>query len=267
MNEISIELKDLSIGYPQKGGIKTVAANLNAAVYSGRLTCLLGPNGVGKSTLLRTLSKFQPRIAGQILLLGHDIDSLTNQELSRTIGVVLTERPNIDNMTARQLVAMGRAPYTGFWGTLDQEDQCQVDEAMQLIGIENLSQRLINTLSDGERQKVMMAKVLAQQTPIILLDEPTAFLDFPSKVETMLMMKDIAMKTNKTIFLSTHDLELALQTADTLWLMGHDSALHTGTPQQLADNGALAQFVERPGIRLDTQHLTLIVDNTITQNY
>lgn len=266
MNEISIELKNLSIGYPQKGGRKIVSSNLSAAVYSGCLTCLLGPNGVGKSTLMRTLSKFQPRTGGEILLLGRPIDSLTNQELSRTIGVVLTERPSIDNMTARQLVAMGRSPYTGFWGTLDDEDQRQVDEAMQMTATEHLSGRLINTLSDGERQKVMMAKVLAQQTPIILLDEPTAFLDFPSKVETMLLMKDIAMKTNKAILLSTHDVELALQTADTLWLMGSNGSLHTGTPQQLATNGRLAHFVERPGIRLDAQHLTLTINNTITQN-
>ena len=133
--------------------------------------------------------------------------------MSRLIGIVLTEKPDVQNMTIEELVGMGRSPYTGFWGTLDDEDKKIVGEAIQLVGIENLQGRMVHTLSDGERQKVMIAKALAQQTPIIYLDEPTAFLDFPSKVETMQLLRRLALEEQKTIFLSTHDVELSLQLA------------------------------------------------------
>jgi iron complex transport system ATP-binding protein len=159
-------------------------------------------------------------------------------------------------MTIEELVGMGRSPYTGFWGTLDDEDKKIVGEAIQLVGIENLQGRMVHTLSDGERQKVMIAKALAQQTPIIYLDEPTAFLDFPSKVETMQLLRRLALEEQKTIFLSTHDVELSLQLADKIWLMepGH---LSVGTPRQLADEGALSRFIEHDGITFDKESLTI----------
>ena len=238
----TVILKDLSIGYTAKGNEKVVACGLNAAINSGELTCLLGQNGIGKSTLLRTLSAFQPPLAGDVLLCidpplspprGSDLksplgevwkgfrplSSLNSQLLSRLIGVVLTEKLAIKNMTAEELIAMGRAPYTGFWGRLTEEDHQVVSDAIRLVGIEPLAGRMIQTLSDGERQKVMIAKALAQQTPIIYLDEPTAFLDYPSKVEMMQLLRRLAVQEQKTIFLSTHDVELSLQVADCIWLM------------------------------------------------
>lgn len=259
MSEVSIQLENLSIGYETKGSVKTVAANINASICRGQLTCLLGANGVGKSTLLRTLSNFQPMLSGRIMIDGKDISTMTDLEVARTIGVVLTERPNIENMTVEEMVSLGRSPYTGFWGRLNAEDRQQVANAITTVGIELLRGRMVNTLSDGERQKVMLAKALAQQTPVILLDEPTAFLDFPSKVETMMMLKRICREAGKTVFLSTHDLELALQTADMLWLMSHEKRLEIGTPKELAANGALSQFIERPGIRFDRESLTVII--------
>jgi iron complex transport system ATP-binding protein len=184
------------------------------------------------------------------------ITSLTDKQLSRLIGIVLTEKPDVQNMTIEELVGMGRSPYTGFWGTLDDEDKKIVGEAIRLVGIENLQGRMVHTLSDGERQKVMIAKALAQQTPIIYLDEPTAFLDFPSKVETMQLLRRLALEEQKTIFLSTHDVELSLQLADKIWLMepGH---LSVGTPRQLADEGALSRFIEHDGITFDKESLTI----------
>ena len=181
----SVILQDLSIGYTIKGGKKTVAHQLNATICSGELTCLLGRNGVGKSTLLRTLSAFLPALEGDILLQGKSLSTYSDQELSQLIGVVLTEKPHVRNMTVDEMVAMGRAPYTGFWGVMSKDDQRIVDESIQLVGIDTLRHRLVQSLSDGERQKVMIAKALAQQTPIIYLDEPTAFLDYPSKVELL----------------------------------------------------------------------------------
>jgi iron complex transport system ATP-binding protein len=169
---------------------------------------------------------------------------------------VLTEKPDVQNMTIEELVGMGRSPYTGFWGTLDAEDEKIVREAIRLVGIENLQGRMVHTLSDGERQKVMIAKALAQQTPIIYLDEPTAFLDFPSKVETMQLLRKLAAEEQKTIFLSTHDVELSLQLADKIWLMEPEQ-LSVGTPAELAAEGVLSQFIEHDGIVFDKDSLTI----------
>ena len=252
----SVILQHLSIGYTVKGQQHVVAADLNAAIHSGQLTCLLGRNGVGKSTLLRTLAAFQPSLAGGIIIKGRNLSDYTDKELSRQIGIVLTEKPQVQNMTVTEMVAMGRAPYTGFWGVLEEEDEQIVRDAIQLTGIEPLQQRMIQTLSDGERQKVMIAKALAQQTPIIYLDEPTAFLDFPSKVETMQLLHRLAAEEQKTIFLSTHDVELALQLADCLWLM-EPEGLQVGTPQELAERGVMGRFIEHEGIRFDKDTLTI----------
>ena len=278
MKSETIRLTNLSIGYAsKKGPTHVVATGISAAIHKGELTCLLGANGVGKSTLLRTLSAFQPKLGGEVIIEeggmrseergarseGRDIAQFTDKELSRIIGVVLTEKPDIRNMTVRELVAMGRSPYTGFWGTLHDDDWQVVDEAISAVRIDSLSRRMIHTLSDGERQKVMIAKALAQQTPAIFLDEPTAFLDFPSKVEMMLLLRRLAREQQKTIFMSTHDFELALQTADTLWLMEKhgqgDTRLNIGTPQQLAADGTLARYVERPGISFNPHTLSVKV--------
>ena len=266
MDTKTIILENLSIGYRTKAGTRVVAEGLQAAVCSGELTCLLGANGIGKSTLLRTLSAFQPALSGEVLintsLTSHlsPLTSLSDKELSRLIGVVLTEKPDIRNMTVRELVALGRSPYTGFWGTLHDQDWQVVDEAIDAVRIGQLRERMVHTLSDGERQKVMIAKALAQQTPIIFLDEPTAFLDFPSKVEMMQLLRRLAKEGQKTIFLSTHDFELALQVADRLWLM-EANQLNVGTPRELAQNGALARYVELPCITFDSQSLTIKINN------
>lgn len=254
----TVVLQDLTIGYTSKGNEKVVAKGLNATLNGGELTCLLGRNGIGKSTLLRTLAAFQPPLRGSILLATSPLTALTDKELSRTIGLVLTERPDVQNMTVRFLVGMGRSPYTGFWGTLSATDEAIVDEAIRMVGIESLENRQVQTLSDGERQKVMIAKALAQQTPIIYLDEPTAFLDFPSKVEMMQLLRRLARDGQKTIFLSTHDVELSLQLADRIWLMEPDM-LHVGIPHELADSGVLSKFIEQGGITFDTQSLTIRV--------
>ncbi len=270
MNHETIQLRDLSIGYTMKHGVRTVAEGINGAIRSGELTCLLGPNGVGKSTLLRTLSAFQPAIRGEVLIsrseergVWSEITSFTDKELSRLIGVVLTEKPDVRNMSVRELVALGRSPYTGFWGTCSKDDLRIVDEAIEMVGIGDLSRRPVHTLSDGERQKVMIAKALAQQTPVIFLDEPTAFLDYPSKVEVLQLLRRISREAEKTIFLSTHDVELALQLADTLWVMrsqesgdrrqesgdrsqetGEGSPVSIGSPKELAASGELGRFIE-----------------------
>ena len=177
-----IQLNDLCVGYRTKRGPKVVAEGINACIESGELTCLLGANGVGKSTLLRTLSGFQPQLGGSIWVEGKELAAYTDKELARVVGVVLTERPDVHNLSVEDLIGLGRSPYTGFWGGLRQMDKEAVAQAAGWVGAGDLLGRMVDTLSDGERQKVMIAKALAQETPVILLDEPTAFLDFPSKV-------------------------------------------------------------------------------------
>lgn len=245
-----IQLVNLSTGYRARShkAEYVVARDVTATLQPGQLTCLLGPNGAGKSTLLRTMAAFQPPLAGYIELEGRRLEAYTPRELATRIGIVLTERPDVRGMTVTDLVSMGRSPYTGFWGKLSANDRTRVDDAIQLVGIGHLQGRSVHTLSDGERQKAMIAKVLAQQTPIVLLDEPTAFLDFPSKVELMLLLRRLAHEMGMSVLLSTHDLEMALQTADTLWLLAPGEGMVIGSPDTLAADGTLPRFFQGPGI-------------------
>ena len=264
MKQETIHIEKLSIGYPSKGDVKVVASDICAGINSGELTCLLGANGVGKSTLLRTLSAFQPKLSGEIRIQGKEIGSYTDKQLSKVISVVLTEKCDIRNMTSVELIGLGRSPYTGFWGTLSKEDKEVVDHAINLVGISHLAHRMVHTLSDGERQKVMIAKALAQETPVIFLDEPTAFLDFPSKVEMMQLLHQLSRQTDKTIFLSTHDLELALQIADKIWLMDKANGVTIGTPEDLSLDGTLSGFFARKGIVFDLETGLFRVNNEYT---
>lgn len=255
----TVTLSSLSIGYRLRGGDKVVAAGINASLHAGELTCLIGANGAGKSTLLKTLAAFLPKLGGSIYIKDKEVADYTNRELSQLVGVVLTSRPEAENMTAEEVVGLGRTPYTGFWGTLGTDDKRIVTESMEQVGVAHLAARTETTLSDGERQKVMLAKALAQQTPIIILDEPTAFLDYPSKVDTLLLLTRLSHETGKTVFMSTHDLELALQTADRLWLMPGNGHVITGTPRELADSGDLSAFIERRGIEFDKETMNIKV--------
>ena len=257
MKKTTIQLQNLSTGYREKGGNKLVSSNISADIKSDELTCLIGANGIGKSTLMRTLAAFQPKISGEIVVQGKEIDAYTDKELARIISVVLTERCDIQNMTVEELVGLGRSPYTGFWGTLNDADKEVVKQSIAWVGIEHLSQRHVQTLSDGERQKTMIAKALAQETPIIFLDEPTAFLDYTSKVDLLLLLHRLSRQMHKTIFLSTHDIELVLQIADKLWLMDAQSGVTIGSPQQLAQDGSLARFFSHEHITFDS-HTRLI---------
>lgn len=255
-----ITLDNLAIGYRTKDGQRQVATGITAAIDAGKLTCLIGANGVGKSTLLKTIVAFLPKLGGGIYIKSKELSEYSAKELSRLIGVVLTAKPDALNMTAREVVGLGRTPYTGFWGTLSGDDNRVVSESMEQVGVAHLSQRTVSTLSDGERQKVMIAKALAQQTPVIVLDEPTAYLDYPSKVETMLLLMRLSHEAGKTIFMSSHDLELALQTADTLWMMSREEGIVAGSPRELAASGVLSDFVERQGITFDRDTLHVVVN-------
>lgn len=218
-----IRLSHLSVGYSPS---LPVVSDISVELMSGQLTCLTGENGIGKSTFLKTLTGFIPKLDGSLLLDGRDVGTFSRRELARQVSIVLTQKPDVQNLTVEEVIGLGRSPYTGFFGRLRAGDRRVVSDAIDAVGVETLRHRMIQTLSDGERQKVMIAKALAQQTPVILLDEPTAFLDFPSKVETFRLLQRMAHDRDKLILLSTHDLELAVRFADCLLEM-KDHALHS----------------------------------------
>ena len=227
------ELRELTIGDREGLREKGIARGLNAKMQGGMLICLVGRNGIGKSTLLRTLSGFQPALSGDMLLDGKSIVSFDKRQMSETISVVLTERADFQNLTVTDVVGMGRMPYTNFWGTLLKEDKQIVADAIASVGMTAFAQSQMTRLSDGERQKVMIAKAIAQQTPLILLDEPTAFLDDPSKTGIVELLLDLAHKQDKIIFLSTHDLDVAYRLADSIWMMDEKGLSLSVTSEQL----------------------------------
>lgn len=253
MNEQALHIDRLAVGY-RRHKLRTVAAGLTASAATGTVTALIGRNGSGKSTLLRTLAGLQPALGGEIRLMGRAIGDYSATALARTVAVVLTERIEADGLTAEEIVGMGRLPYTPFDGRLSATDRDHVRRAMAATDTTALAHRAITRLSDGERQRVMIAKALAQETPIILLDEPTAFLDFPAKVETMRLLHRLSRTRGKAILLSTHDLSIALPMADHIWLVntGH---LTEGAPQALATDGTLGRQFAAEGIAFDPRTL------------
>ena len=220
-------LNNLSIGYSRE---KSLAEAITATATEGRLTCLLGANGMGKTTLMRTMAGFMPPLAGSLSINGHDSTHLSARRMAHLVSVVFANATPSGNMTVWDMVAMGRTPYTNFWGKLSRRDREIADRAIEMAGIGHLKDRKLHAVSDGERQKTMIAKALAQQTPVLLLDEPTAFLDYPSRAELMAMLRQLAHDEEKTVLISTHDIELAMQTADYLWLLA-SGTLTAATPQ------------------------------------
>ena len=221
-----IRCENITIGY----GSRVIQRDLTFTLPDGTMTALLGANGCGKSTLLRTLAGLQPALSGSYSLSTANSQSILNSQSivhgqslnsqsSRLIALVLTERLSVESATVRDVVAMGRYPYTSFLGTLTAADHRIVDEAMEQVGVADLADSFYNDHSDGEKQRILIAKALAQQTPVILLDEPTAHLDLPSRIKTLNLLHDIAHEQQKTILISTHELDLALRTADRVLLM------------------------------------------------
>ena len=252
MQEPVIEASSLSIGYLLKGGKrKVIHDDLNLRLRPGEVTCLLGLNGAGKSTLLRTLCGFQPPLSGEIRLMGKPLSSYSQSNFSLTVGVVLTEKTNAGGITVYELVSLGRHPYTGFFGQLKKTDREIIEQSLTAAGIAHKAQNYVSELSDGERQKAMIAKALAQQCPIILLDEPTAFLDVTSRIETMVLLHKLAVEHHKAILLSTHDLDLAIQMGDCLWLQEKGRPMACGTPEDLILSGAFESFFGKEGIVFD----------------
>ena len=252
--KIVIQGKDLSIGYRTGKKEKIVHQHLDFTLHAGELTCLLGANGAGKSTLLRTLSASQPSLAGELRILDKPVSAYTEKERSRTIGVVLTDKTFTGGLSVYELVALGRQPHTGFFGRLTKEDRRIVEEAMENVGIAHKAMNYTAELSDGERQKVMIAKALVQECPLILLDEPTAFLDVVSRIEIMHLLHRLAVEQNKAILLSTHDIEQALVLSDKLWLLTKGEGLQYGVTEDIILSHRMDSLFPHKDIRFDYDH-------------
>ena len=230
--------QQLSIGYSKKGKTDIIQSGLDLQLRAGELVCLIGPNGSGKSTLLRTLTGLQKSLSGKTLIDGQDISRIKQHEKAMMLALVLTERVDIENTTVYNLVSLGRHPHSNWWGNVTDQEDVIIREAIEMVHMDHKMHKNINELSDGERQRAMIAKALAQDTPIIMLDEPTAHLDLPNRVEIMLLLHKLAHKTQKAILLSTHELDLALQAADRIWLISTDHGIESGVPEDLVFNGS-----------------------------
>ncbi|MBR1733327.1 MAG: ABC transporter ATP-binding protein [Alloprevotella sp.] len=215
----ALSFEALVTGYGSGRRRRIVGSGLTASLAAGDFVALIGRNGCGKSTLLRTVAGFQKPLAGSLSLQGRAVQDYGTKELARSLAVVLTARPDTGYLTVREAVATGRTPYTGLTGRLSEGDKDIIAEALRLTATDRFADRPLASLSDGERQRVMVAKALAQQTPLILLDEPTAFLDHPAKRDLLALLRTLAKERGKTVLLSTHDLELTARYADRAWLL------------------------------------------------
>ena len=248
MGEYVLEVNNITKVFP--GVVANDNVSLN--VKPGEILGLIGENGAGKSTLLRALGGYEKPLKGTILYNGTAACDVAPAQLARHIAVVLTDNSVAAALTVRELVSLGRTPYTNFTGHLRQGDRVVVDWAINAVGVGSLAHRAVGTLSDGERQKCMIAKALAQETPVVMLDEPTAFLDFGSKVALFRLLQRLAGEMNKAVIVSTHDIELALRLTHRLWLID-GGTLYCGTADELSATGVLGAFIAGDGITYNSE--------------
>ena len=241
-----LETNSLEIGYKRRSDTHSVLKEINLSLKPGEFVCFLGPNGVGKSTLLRTMAGVQRPLKGQVFVGQQPLSSLSLNEKARAISLVLTGRIG-GNLTVKELVGLGRHPHTHWSGKLNREDVQKTEDAIEKTQLEALQHRKLYTLSDGQLQKAMIARALAQDSTIMILDEPTAHLDLNNRMEIMDLLHKMAKETNKAILAATHELDLALHTADKLWVAAFDRPIIAGVPEDLILNGTIEKTFIREG--------------------
>ena len=254
---------DLGIGYRKNSRhIHIVQEHLSLDARQGEMIGLIGPNGCGKSTLLRTLAGLQPPLNGQIFVNGKELKRQNLREKAKLIALVLTDRIEDTHLDVAGLVAAGRSPHTGWFNTLKEEDRQKAEEAIRQVHLQGYEKKKINQLSDGERQRAMIAKALAQDTPAILLDEPTSHLDLPNRANILLLLRKLAQETGKAILLSTHELDLALQACHKIWLMTPHKGIIAGSPHELTQNNQLQEAFRNHNFTFtgDSGHIHIILN-------
>lgn len=245
-----LETLGLEIGYP---GRPPLFRGLGLQLQRGELAAVIGPNGCGKSTLLRTLSGLQTPLGGRVLLCGNDLEELSVQQRALHLGLVLSRNPDTEFLDVESLVLLGRYPHRPFWSGLTPTDRKVADEALASMEATHLKGRYVQQLSDGEKQRVLMARALTQDPQILMLDEPTSFLDLPHKIDCFRLLRRWAHDRGRAVLLSTHDLDLAIQCVDTLWLMDAKNGFVRGVPEVLMMDGSLPRAFEHPGVRLNVE--------------
>ena len=243
-----LETHNMDVGYGQGKKRTALLSGLNLRLELGAMVALLGKNGAGKSTLIKALTCDTQPVSGTIEINGKDSTNISKRDISRLIALVATERIMGGGFTIRELVALGRQPHTGFLGRLSAHDNEVVDKCLNAVGIAHMANHHVASLSDGERQKAMIAKALAQETPIIVLDEPTAFLDVASRIETMCLLHNLAREQHKAVMLSSHDISQSLLLADELWVITSDRNLVTGSTEQVVMSGAMDKVFDNSSI-------------------
>ena len=247
-----LDLQSLAVGYRNARGVVLSGIDLGAA--PGDFICLLGRNGSGKSTLMRTIAALQTSLGGAVLLDGEDVAAMRPATRARRIAVVLTERQFNPGLRVEDVVALARQPFTGWQGGLADEDRAAIADAVATTGVEPFLRRFFSDLSDGERQRVMIARALAQTPRLMVLDEITAFLDLPSRVEIMALLRSQAKRKRQVVLLSSHDLDLSLQLADSVWLLDGAGGFSVGTPEELSRSGDVGQAFDTEAIRFSPSH-------------
>lgn len=250
-----LSLDELRIGYSEGKTRNILLPPLNASARRGEMIALIGRNGIGKSTLLRTIAGLQTPLGGDIVYSGKSIREYSRNDLARTIGYISTEIVKVSNMRVYDLVALGRYPYTNWFGRIDPGNHEIIIDAIEKTGMSALSWRLVSELSDGERQKAMIARILAQDTGILVMDEPTAFLDIGSKFEILHLMHLLSQESGKTIIFSTHDLNVAMSQADKIWLI-IDNQLLEGAPEDLMLQGSFEHLFDSSAYHYNSEHGT-----------
>lgn len=252
-----LSTENLTVGYQVSGKGIPILEDINVSLLPGQLVCFMGPNGVGKSTLIRSITGIQKAISGKVIIDGKPLSSISNEDLAKLMSVVLTDKINAANLSVYELVALGRYPYMGWNVSFSKNDIEKIEKAVETTNITHLTNKKVFELSDGQLQKVMIARALSQDTPIVILDEPTAHLDLNNRVEVINLLSELAKNSNKAILMATHELDLALQSADRLWLAGPNEPIIDGFPEDLVLNGKIDKVFQLKGFDLKTGRLAL----------
>ncbi len=254
-----LQLSNVSIGYHSKNRLSLVQSELSLSANKGELIALIGENGCGKSTLIRSIACLQPIFKGEINLNGKNLEKLTPAKRAKLLSVVLTEQKSVASFNVRELISIGRDPYTGWLGSLSETDNDIITRAIEQTYLQGFENRNIHELSDGERQRAFIARALAQDTPLIILDEPTSHLDLANRINILLLLQKLARNTGKTILISTHELETAMQVADKLWMMEKGGGVIVGVPEDMVLNGKFDSVFNHQNYDFDKEYGTFIV--------
>jgi len=245
-----LEAKNLTVGYADGGKTNNILTSINLCLDEGKMIAVIGVNGSGKSTLLRSLTGVQEVLKGQVYIQGIDSRKLNPKELASKMSLVLTNQPISKNLSVYELISLGRHPYTNWLGINSPNDKKIILKALQQVGLQDLRDKKCDELSDGQLQKVLLARAIAQDTPLIILDEPTTHLDMYHKAQVLHLLKDVCLQTKKTVIFASHELNLAIQLCDEIVLINNGKA-YQGSPQELIDSGDFNQLFPQDLIEFD----------------